>query len=74
MMSVRYNSLILMGEDRGLPEPSLDDGSTAELSSLKSTYERGLKTIPCGVEDEDYVLHSACPTSGQWSPSRRMRR
>src|SRR5882762_10454418 len=38
----RYNSLVLMREDRGLPEPSLDDGGTAEFGGLKSTRERRL--------------------------------
>jgi len=31
-----------MREDRGLPEASLDDGSTAELSGLKNTDGRRL--------------------------------
>ena len=31
-----YNSLVLMCEDGGLPEASLDDGGTAEFSGLKN--------------------------------------
>lgn len=45
-----YNSLVFMGEDRGLPEPSLDNGGTAELGGLKSGSERRLGTILCCVE------------------------
>ena len=37
-----YDSLVLMREDRGLPEPSVNDGGTAELGGLKSTRERQL--------------------------------
>lgn len=33
-----------MREDRGLPEASFDDSSTAELSGLKSTHGRRLGT------------------------------
>ena len=42
-VGTRYNSLVLMREDKGLPEPSLDDCSTAELSGLKSTCGRRLE-------------------------------
>ena len=39
-----YNNLVLMREDGGLPEASLDDGSTAELSGLKDAHRRRLET------------------------------
>jgi hypothetical protein len=35
-------SLVLMSEDRGLPEASLDDGSTAELGGLN----RAIRNVP----------------------------
>jgi len=34
------NSSVLMRENRRLPKSSLDDGSTAELSGLKSAHKR----------------------------------
>ena len=35
----RPHELVLMSEDRGLPETCLDDGGTAELGSLERTHE-----------------------------------
>ena len=40
----RGNDLVLVREDGGLPEASLNDGGTAKLSGLEITHEQRLET------------------------------
>jgi hypothetical protein len=55
-----YDSLVLMREDRGLPEPSVNDGGTAELGGFIQPVQHLDSGLPVDtrVGDTDTILES----------------
>jgi len=66
-----YNSLVLMREDGRLPEASVDDGSTAELSGFIQLVQHldGSLPINTGISDTNTVLESRGAIFGNVLPA-----